>query len=84
MVGGSLLIVYEADFAKAEEGLRWIKEGGINGAANGSPPYVVKLIDFAHTRIKPGKGPDEGVLKGIDTTLSLLDSRIKEVEGLLG
>ncbi|TFK32604.1 hypothetical protein BDQ12DRAFT_692302 [Crucibulum laeve] len=44
------------------------------------PPYVVKLIDFAHTKIMPGKGPDEGVLRGIDTVLSLLDGRIAEVQ----
>jgi inositol-polyphosphate multikinase len=43
----------------------------------GSPsPCVVKLIDFAHTRLKPGEGPDMGVLKGLDTLLSLLDGRI--------
>ena len=33
------------------------------------PPYIVKVIGFAHTRIVPGEGLDEGVLKGIDTTL---------------
>ncbi|KAK7438462.1 hypothetical protein VKT23_018075 [Stygiomarasmius scandens] len=104
MVGGSLLIIYEADFAKAEEGLQWVKdveEGRIDpeedddeeedkeedtAAKKQKPrsPYVVKLIDFAHTRIKPGDGPDEGVLKGIDTVLGLLDGRIKEVESSLG
>ena len=43
----------------------------------GSPsPCVVRLIDFAHTRLKPGEGPDVGVLKGLDTLLSLLDGRI--------
>lgn len=39
-------------------------------------PCVVRLIDFAHTRLKPGQGPDMGVLKGLDTLLSLLDGRI--------
>ncbi|THV06890.1 SAICAR synthase-like protein [Dendrothele bispora CBS 962.96] len=104
MVGGSLLIIYEADFKKAEEGIQWVKDveegkidpesdededddkDGEDAAKKQKPrsPYVVKLIDFAHTRIKPGEGPDEGVLKGIDTVLSLLDGRIKEVEALLG
>ena len=46
------------------------------------PPYIVKVIDFAHTRIVPGEGPDEGVLKGIDTTLDLLDQRIRQVQAL--
>lgn len=39
-------------------------------------PSVVRLIDFAHTRLKPGEGPDVGLLKGLDTLLSLLDGRI--------
>lgn len=39
-------------------------------------PCVVRLIDFAHTRLKPGEGPDEGLLKGLDTLLTLLDGRI--------
>lgn len=39
-------------------------------------PCVVRLIDFAHTRLKPGEGPDMGLLKGLDTLLTLLDGRI--------
>jgi 1D-myo-inositol-tetrakisphosphate 5-kinase/inositol-polyphosphate multikinase len=39
-------------------------------------PCVVRLIDFAHTRLKPGEGPDMGLLKGLETLLSLLDGRI--------
>jgi 1D-myo-inositol-tetrakisphosphate 5-kinase/inositol-polyphosphate multikinase len=39
-------------------------------------PWVVRLIDFAHARFKPGQGPDLGVLKGLDTVLNLLDDRI--------
>jgi 1D-myo-inositol-tetrakisphosphate 5-kinase/inositol-polyphosphate multikinase len=39
-------------------------------------PCVVRLIDFAHTRLKPGEGPDVGLLKGLETLLSLLDGRI--------
>lgn len=39
-------------------------------------PCVVRLIDFAHTRLKLGQGPDLGVLKGLDTLLDLLDGRI--------
>ena len=50
------------------------------GKKKKGPPYLVKLIDFAHTRIVPGMGPDEGVLKGVDTVLSLLDGRIEQVK----
>jgi 1D-myo-inositol-tetrakisphosphate 5-kinase/inositol-polyphosphate multikinase len=44
------------------------------------PAYAVKLIDFAHTRLKPGEGPDEGALVGLSTILKLLDGRIAQVE----
>ena len=106
MVGGSLLIIYEADWARAREGLKWLEEGaddededdedededeedksenesgkGENAEKQrGGPPYLVKLIDFAHTKVVPGIGPDEGVLKGVDTVLSLLDGRIEQVK----
>ena len=45
------------------------------------PPFVVKIIDFAHTHMAPGEGPDEGVLLGFDTVLRLLDARIAQIEG---
>ncbi|KIM49710.1 hypothetical protein M413DRAFT_438862 [Hebeloma cylindrosporum] len=125
MVGGSLLIVYEADWERAEEGIKNYLEGNVNdadadtemqdvsvyeglnekekenedgGVEDGDedeneedededddddetliPPFVVKLIDFAHTSVAPGKGPDEGVLLGIDTILRLLDGRLSEL-----
>lgn len=45
-----------------------------------APPYVVKLIDFAHAKLVPGQGPDEGVLFGLDTVISLLLGRIEEIK----
>jgi inositol-polyphosphate multikinase len=42
-------------------------------------PCVVRLIDFAHTRLKAGQGPDLGVLKGLATLLALLDERIAAI-----
>ena len=102
MVGGSLLVVYEADWERARAGLKWLEEMGdededegedededgeeegddneAEGKKRPSLPYAVKLIDFAHTKIVPGEGPDEGVLKGVDTVLSLLDGRIAQVK----
>ncbi|THH03650.1 hypothetical protein EW145_g6115 [Phellinidium pouzarii] len=122
----SLLVVYEADWARAHAGLEEVNAAPApaselgaasvpvpmastsigNDAAAGDadlegsgyeedvedaedededeeeqhPPYVVKIIDFAHTRLVPGSGPDESVLKGLDTTISLFEGRIKEVE----
>jgi 1D-myo-inositol-tetrakisphosphate 5-kinase/inositol-polyphosphate multikinase len=104
MVGASLLIVYEADADRAEEGMRWVEErmkiadeepvegeGDDEGGDEEdedeedgkSPPFCAKLIDFAHTRLKPCEGPDEGVLLGLETTLGLLEGRIKEVSALV-
>ena len=91
MVGGSLLVVYEADWERVEEGLKFLDEDEESEDEDDDddddeevkrpgPPYIVKVIDFAHTRIVPGEGPDEGVLKGIDTTLDLLDQRIRQVQ----
>ena len=105
MVGGSLLIIYEADWARAEEGIKKYSEGdtemeededggkGHEGHEDDEddddddnedddeprPPFIVKLIDFAHTTVVPGKGPDGGVLLGIDTILRLLDGRLSEL-----
>ncbi|KAJ7777833.1 hypothetical protein DFH07DRAFT_796289 [Mycena maculata] len=90
-VGGSLLILYESDAARAEEGLKWMLEDDEEDEEEGEdedseddpnkpgPPCDVRLIDFAHTRFVPGQGPDEGVLLGINTVLALLDERIEAV-----
>lgn len=114
MVGASILVVYEADWVRADEGVKVLEqkcgregstdvaigEEGVeddtesDGDEDGddedededddllnhpSLPYVVKVIDFAHTRSTPGQGPDQGVLLGIDTLLRLLDGRIEQV-----
>jgi 1D-myo-inositol-tetrakisphosphate 5-kinase/inositol-polyphosphate multikinase len=96
MVGASLLIIYEADWTRAEQSLISFSEeedekeddddiddddddeDGSNSKRPG-PPFVVKLIDFAHTRLAPGEGPDQSVLIGMDTTLKLLDARLGEI-----
>lgn len=103
IVGGSLLVVYEADWERARKGLRRLAERAVFdefsdeeesdddiGADESDEdeveeimPYTVKLIDFAHTKIVPGGGPDEGVLLGMDTVLQLLDGRIEAVKGQL-
>lgn len=97
MVGASLLVVYEADVERAREGVKfWLAgEGEVDeseeddeededsSSKKPSVPYNVKLIDFAHTRLVPGQGPDEGVLLGLSTVLKLLDGRIEVVKPLL-
>ncbi len=84
MVGASVLITYEGDWTRAKEALQWIEEDEededeSDDEEKPGPPYVVKLIDFAHTRITLGKGPDEGVLFGLDTLLGLIDGRIEQL-----
>lgn len=94
MVGASLLVVYEADWERAREGVKtWLEGEGDEDEEEDeeeddeddegkkpSPPYAVKLIDFAHTRLVPGQGPDKGVLLGLETVLNLLDGRIQQVK----
>lgn len=93
MAGGSLFIVYEADWARAEDGLQrlLLDEGNEDEEEDEDeddddddrpgPPFAVRIIDFAHTRLAPGEGRDEGVLLGLDTVLRLLDARIAQIEG---
>jgi len=97
MVGGSLLVIYEADWERAAEGVRREEEGedledededededDEEGAEKKvGPAYCVKLIDFAHTFILPGRGPDQSLLTGMDTTIRLLKGRIAETEASL-
>jgi len=96
MVGGSLLVVYEADWERAESGIAAHLAAPAEGEAQEDdededdedddeeegpgPAFVVKLIDFAHTKVEEGLGPAEGVLLGVDTVLRLLDGRIAEIK----
>lgn len=100
MVGGSILVVYEAEWERADAAIKRHLAGPPTAAAeeededeeesdddddeeNAPPPaFTVKLIDFAHTRIEPGIGTDQGVLLGLDTVLRLLDGRIEDLKKL--
>jgi 1D-myo-inositol-tetrakisphosphate 5-kinase/inositol-polyphosphate multikinase len=62
------------------EGSEGDEESDEDSSDEGSEsPFVVRLIDFAHTRLKPGQGADVGVLKGLDSLLGLLDGRIASI-----
>lgn len=43
-------------------------------------PFTLRLIDFAHTRLLDGEGPDEGVLLGLKTVMELVRARIGDLE----
>ncbi|KAH7105787.1 SAICAR synthase-like protein [Auriculariales sp. MPI-PUGE-AT-0066] len=45
-------------------------------------PFEIKVIDFAHTHVTPGQGPDQRMLKGLKTTISLLEGRRAQVAAL--
>ncbi|GMK56645.1 hypothetical protein CspeluHIS016_0304850 [Cutaneotrichosporon spelunceum] len=48
--------------------------------ASKCPPLVVRLIDFAHTWLEEGEGPDEGVLLGLRTLRGLVQGRRAAVD----
>ncbi|KAK8870115.1 hypothetical protein IAR55_000685 [Kwoniella newhampshirensis] len=47
------------------------------------PPLRIKMIDFAHTWLAEGEGPDQGVLTGLSTLRRLVEGRRREVEGYI-
>jgi inositol-polyphosphate multikinase len=73
----------EVDGVQDEEGVEEEEEEDVSEDDSeddgNNLPCVVRLIDFAHTRLKRGQGPDSGVLKGLDTVLNLLDGRIESL-----
>ncbi|KDN48891.1 SAICAR synthase-like protein [Tilletiaria anomala UBC 951] len=74
MRGGSLLVVYEGDSNTLASRLStWTASGSAIPVAN------VKLIDFAHARLAQGEGPDEGVLKGLQTVVSLVEDLLQRL-----
>ncbi|KAG8768623.1 hypothetical protein FRC12_005454 [Ceratobasidium sp. 428] len=95
MVGGSVLIVWEGDptalaraIETAESGRDVLQESDDEGedeeeldesARKPGPVCVVKLIDFAHTQMVPGEGPDGGVMMGLGVTIKLLEGRIHDL-----
>ena len=75
MRGGSLLFIYEGD---QEALLQALQEPQ---STSRGPFAVVKLIDFAHARLAPGEGPDEGILTGVRTFKTLVKKLLAELEG---
>ena len=90
MIGASMLIIYEADWIRAEQSLASFSDeededddddddDDDDQSKRPGPPFIVKLIDFVHTRFAPGEGPDQNVLFGMDTILKLLNARLEEI-----
>lgn len=72
----------EVDLVDEDEDAEWDEEDDEEEEEEPPDLYRVKLIDFAHARAATGEGPDPGLLKGLDTVLSLLGGRIAELEAL--
>ena len=96
MVGVSALIVWEGEERTLEAALATASSPDVDSQSeSGSeeemeggprtigPPFTVRLIDFAHAYAVPGQGPDEGVLKGLQTVIKLLEGRIEQVKAEL-
>jgi len=77
-----IAVLEEGDLEEGEEDDEDESEGEDEDEEDTKPGllYLVKLIDFAHTEVVAGEGPDEGVLLGMDTTLKLLDGRIAQIK----
>jgi hypothetical protein len=68
-------VIYEGD----PDVLRLALSGDGNGGSK-PPAYRVKLIDFAHTRLKTEQdGVDKGVILGLESTLKYLEGRKEEI-----
>lgn len=61
--GGSLLVVFEGNSDS-------LAQRHINKKL--PTPLKIRVIDFAHARFVPGEGPDEGLLKGLQTVRQIL------------
>ncbi|KAF2188352.1 inositol hexaphosphate kinase 3 [Zopfia rhizophila CBS 207.26] len=78
MYSASILLVYEGDleeYAKTKEILT-------AGTDVEEPPKLaaVKMIDFAHATWHPGKGPDENSIRGMRSTVKILEDLLKKVD----
>ncbi|KAF8602811.1 SAICAR synthase-like protein [Ceratobasidium sp. AG-I] len=92
MVGGSVLIVWEGDPAALARAIEAVEEGRDvmeesededeetdENLRKPGPVCAMRLIDFAHTRLVPGEGPDGGVMTGVGVAIKLVEGRIKEL-----
>lgn len=90
MYSASILLVYEGDgeaFKEAHESLSKPRKESVDDDENenteeeddGTPVlYVVRLIDFAHASFTPGLGPDENLLRGVQSTMKILEQLVAE------
>jgi 1D-myo-inositol-tetrakisphosphate 5-kinase/inositol-polyphosphate multikinase len=80
MVSASILIIYEGDEQAFEQKLAQgnsmaDEENDSEDDQNDYPPiFRVKLIDFAHSKLTPGEGPDLNSLHGVTSLIDIFDN----------
>jgi len=75
----------EEDWGEGGEDGDGLGDGaGSRGKGERKGTTLVKLIDFAHSRAAKGEGRDEGVMKGMETSIMLVAGRLAEVQAEAG
>ena len=66
MHSASVLIIYESDLQAFDDRLNNQGEEGVG------PLYQAKIVDFAHTSLTPGRGPDLDSIEGLSNLISIM------------
>ncbi|KAF2129545.1 SAICAR synthase-like protein [Dothidotthia symphoricarpi CBS 119687] len=89
MYGASILLVYEGDLDEynktrttlASMSSKQDDEGDDEDEDENLPKLAaVKMIDFAHATWHPGQGPDENAIRGMRSTVKILDKFLNDLE----
>ncbi|KAF2429015.1 SAICAR synthase-like protein [Tothia fuscella] len=86
MYSASILLVYEGDpvaWKEATEADARYEDEDVEDddedEDSGKKAFAVKLIDFAHARFEDGIGVDENMLKGVRSTVKILQELEREI-----
>ncbi|KAG5360232.1 Inositol polyphosphate multikinase [Yarrowia sp. B02] len=66
MHSASVLIIYESDLQAFDDRLNNQGEEGVG------PLYQAKIVDFAHTSLTPGNGPDLDSIEGLSNLITIM------------
>jgi 1D-myo-inositol-tetrakisphosphate 5-kinase/inositol-polyphosphate multikinase len=88
MYSASILLVYEGDIDAYQESKKILSEAAAAEDDEDDEVDVdklpklaaVKLIDFAHATWTPGQGPDENAIRGMRSTVKVLEDLLQKVE----
>lgn len=85
MYSASILLVYEGDINAYQKSKKILIKGvDLDDYDEKDEPVPklaeVKMIDFAHATWTPGKGPDENALRGMRSTVKILEELLQKVD----